>query len=685
VEFNILGPLTVRCATGEPLEVSRPRLRGALCVLLLNTGRYLSRKDFIESLWGADAPRDPEGALRSNIYILRKTLGLNKRLQTKPNSYTLELCNEDRLDLQLFNSLTDQAQVQWLAGNAAATARLLERALAIWGNPPLTDVPATLATQPLISELLERRAAAEDVLVDAKLALGQHRALLPWLISTTSAAPLREHRWEQLMLTLYRCGRQAEALDAFSRARRILTEDCGIEPGMSLQRLQRAILAGDPALHQAAAGLHSLTSTAGAAVPLARTALADRPDARWPQWEAKVPPAWAPIVAPCQLPAAPRDFIGRDGELAILRDFANRLSPSGSSPVVSAICGPPGVGKTALALHFGHEVSDRFPDGQIYINLGAFGPGCLVSTAQAIRSVLEALGIPAPKGEMDPAAQASAYRTMLAHRRVLIVIDNALDSAQVRSLLPASSQCMVIVTGRLRLTGLVTSHSAHMTILDVLSPEDASELVVRRLAINHRVVDQAVLSEVSASCAGLPLALVTAAAKVVARPAISLSDLASDLRQEENKLHVLNGASGQDDVRTVLSWSYARLSAEEARMFRALGRHPGQDITAASASRCAETSIPQAKRALDGLATASLIKEHAPGVFRFQPLMDTYAAEKAADEATPAGGMPKVDQAPAGGGGLGRRTHQGPAMVPLADNQAPRPGSGLCRHRASGF
>jgi DNA-binding SARP family transcriptional activator len=617
VQFAILGSVTVRFANGDPLAIMRPRQRRTLCILMLNSGRRVSKEFLIDALWGIDPPSDPGGALRSNLYGLRKAIPIEGRLHTDRDGYGLALYEGDVLDLHHFQGLAQQARAARLSGDVDAAARFFQRALDTWGEPPLADVPATPIMQPAISELLEHRHAVQESLVDARLALGQHHELLPFLMSLTIAQPLRERRWEQLMLALYRCGRQAEALDTFSRARRLLAEEYGIDPGGPLQHLQRLILAGDPmqslALPVSPQPIHA---------DAAREPCTDRHEVPRP-----------PVSVPHQLPAAPRHFIGREAELTVLTGVANEMSPVGSSPVVSVLCGPPGIGKTALALHFAHKIADRFPDGQLYVDLGAFSPATdSVSIQQAIRSVLAPLiSLPEP-GRTTPAADANLYRTILARRQILILIDNAHDSAQVQPLIPAAPQCMVIITSRRKLAGLVTSHGAHLTTLDVPSLAEAKALLASRLLANDLDIDSTALSEVTEACARLPLALVIAATRAAARPMVPLRHLAEELRGEQNRLNALCGGRSSGDIRAAFSWSYKRLTSAEAHMFRVLGAHRMRDITAADAGQLANVPTAAAMQALTGLAYAHLIREYAPWRYHFDDLVSTYAAEKARED-----------------------------------------------------
>jgi DNA-binding SARP family transcriptional activator len=497
-------------------------------------------------LWGSTPPNDPGGALRTNLYGLRKALGISGRLQTVRNTYTLNLHEDDVLDLHLFQQLTERARDVQLAGDAGEAAMLLDRALDNWGDPLLADVPVTPPLHPVTLALLEQRLAAQESLMDARLALGQHHDLLPSLMSLASEEPLRERRWEQLMLGLYRCGRQAEALDAFTQARAVLAKERGIDPGASLRSLQRLILTGAPA------------PNVMPRVPQQSWDVSANPRPR------RVTIRQQPVSVPHQLPAGPRHFTGREAEQRSLIELTDKVSPRGSSAVVSVLCGVPGIGKTALALHIAHQVADRFPDGQLYVDLDALSSKpAPASSQQAIRSLLDPW-VTLPQGNnMTPDAEANLYRTILAKRRMLILVDNADNSAQLAPLIPAAPQCMVIVTSRHTLTGLVISHGAHLMTLDVLSLAESNNLLKSRLTETRLAVDNAALTDISESCARLPLALATAAARAVARPMISLGDLAREVRGQQEKLCAFRGTQSPERIRLALSWCYAVQKAGE--------------------------------------------------------------------------------------------------------------------------
>jgi tetratricopeptide (TPR) repeat protein/transcriptional regulator with XRE-family HTH domain len=336
-------------------------------------------------------------------------------------------------------------------------------------------------------------------------------------------------------------------------------------------------------------------------------------------------------LTPGQLPAGPRHFTGRTAELAKLTEWLNEGDDSASSPAISAVCGTAGVGKTALATHWAHRVAGQFPDGQLHVNLGGFGPsGEFVTPARAIRRFLDGLGVAPERVPADLEAQAALYRSLLARKRMLIVLDNARDAAQVRPLLPGGSGCVVLVTSRIELTGLAAADGAHLLTLDVLNEEDARELLGSRLG-EARITDagDTATAELATLCARLPLALSIAAARAAARPGLGLAALVAELRDAKTRLDGLATGDSATDVRTVFSWSWRQLSKPAARMFLLLGAHPGPDVAAPAAASLAGLSPGRARQALAELTRAHLLTEQAPGRYTCHDLLRVYAAEQA--------------------------------------------------------
>jgi tetratricopeptide (TPR) repeat protein len=341
------------------------------------------------------------------------------------------------------------------------------------------------------------------------------------------------------------------------------------------------------------------------------------------------------VTVPRQLPTRVPHFAGRAGELAqldgVLDAAASDQAVGATGVVISAIGGTAGVGKTALALHWAHRVAHRFPDGQLYANLRGFdaGNGRPADPGDVLRGFLDALGVHPERLPADTDGLAALYRSVLAGRRMLVLLDNAADAAQVRPLLPASPQCLVIVTSRRELAALAAREGARLLQLDVLSEQEANELLVARLGKDRAAAEPWAVTELASLCARLPLALSVVVARAAAAPKLPLSSLAAELTELGGRLDALDAGDPAGNVRTVLSLSYRHLPETAARMFRLLGLHPGPDISAAAAASLAGVPVAQARVALRDLTRASLLMEVVPGRFAFHDLLRAYAAEQA--------------------------------------------------------
>lgn len=381
------------------------------------------------------------------------------------------------------------------AGGWQRASDVLGEALDLWRGPPFADIPCQLLHREEVPGWEQLRLQAIEWRVDAGLHLGRHGQLVPELQAMASEYPLRERFHAQLMLALARCGRRAEALAAYQQARRILVGELGVEPAAQLRNLQQQVLAGelDPA-GEPGPGL-----PAGAPVPDGEHRVADTRAVR---------------VAPRQLPAGLRHFAGRASELELLTSWPDAAGGLGETVLIAAISGPAGAGKTALAVHWAHQVAESFPDGQLYVDLRGFGPsGTPVEPAEAIRGFLETLRVPAGWLPASLEARAALYRSLLAGRRMLIVLDNARDAEQVRPLLPAGSGCVVVVTSRSQLTGLVAAQSARPVTLGVLTGAEARDLLAGRLGTERITGEAEAVTELIMLCAGLPLALAITAGR----------------------------------------------------------------------------------------------------------------------------------------------------------------------------
>ena len=592
--IRLLGPVDVLADDG-PREVRGLRRKAVLAALALHGGEVVSTGRLAEVVWGEDAPPTVVNTLQTHVSYLRTVLGSKTAIRARRPGYLLDL-GGDSSDAQVAERLLREGTS---SADPAQGVRHLRAARALWHGQSLADVTgvAWLEEQAVRLDLLclqVRRALAE-----ARLAAGEHADLVPELEEMVAESPLDEQVYGQLMLALYRCGRQADALAVFGRLRAVLAEQLGIDPSPVMRNLQTAILRQDEALTVPARSL---------------TALAARP-----------------VPVPAQLPPAVPGFAGRAAELASLDAVlarAERERCAGSAAVViPAVSGTAGVGKTALAVQWAHRVAARFPDGQLYVNLRGFGPGSQpAEPAEVVRGFLAGMGV-APDQIPDGApAQTALYRSLLAGKRVLVVLDNARDAGQVRPLLPGSPGCLAIVTSRSDLAGLVAAEGAYPVSLDLLPSAEAGELLAHRLGEARVASEPAAVSEIIERCARLPLALAIAAARAASRPGFPLAAIAAGLRGAAATLDPFGGADPATDVRAVFSWSCCLLSADAARLFVLLGLHPGPDISVPAAASLAAVPSARAGALLAELAAAHLLSEHRPGRYTAHDLLRAYAA-----------------------------------------------------------
>jgi DNA-binding SARP family transcriptional activator len=602
LHVGLLGPVEVQVA-GRAVPVTQPGLRALLALLALAPNRVASESALIEGLWGQPTSRSRAGNLHAQIYQLRKRLismepcRTSPRLITKPPGYELTL-GADESDLAQFIALAARGRDAARSGDPVSAARLLGQALALWRGAALADVADM--TDRLGAEataLDEQRLAVQTDYADAGLAAGMHGELAVELAALVARHPLQERLRGQLMLALYRSGRQGEALARYQEGRRILRTELGVEPGPALKDLQDKILQADASL-----AAPSLAIRTGAA-----------------------------RIVPRQLPGGVRHFAGRESELRQLDSLFSQQVPSGTV-VITAISGTGGIGKTALALHWSHQVAARFPDGQLYVNLRGYDPsGTPLTPAEALRGFLDALGVPPAEIPEAPDAAAALFRTMLADRRILILLDNAKDPDQIRPMLPASAGCLVLVTSRSELTGLSVTDGASTVALGLVSRAEAEAILAARVGSDRLAADRAATSQLIDQCAQLPLALTITAARAAANPTVPLASFAAQMSSEHDRLDALDVGDATTSVRAVFSWSVSQVSDQAARMFRLLGLHPGPDFTAAAASSLAGLPAPEAQWLLAELARASLISEHVQGRYAFHDLLRAYAGEQAAN------------------------------------------------------
>jgi DNA-binding SARP family transcriptional activator len=608
MRFGVLGPLEVRDSQGRLVRLGAAKQRVLLTVLLLHANRPVSIDELVEALWPEQPPRRAVGALRTYVSALRQALGLDRPtgawIAATSGAYQLTLPAGD-LDLLVFQRCAGDGQRALADGAIDLAAEKLQDALRLWRGRVLEDVPLPVTLDGELAALEEHRLVVLEGWIDAWLALGRHAELLPELRRLVTAEPLRERLWAQWMLAMYRSGRQADALEAYHKLRRRLIDELAIEPSASLQRLQQQILSGDPALqpsrHDPAGGSRQQ-----------RTPAASRSAA----------------AVPAQLPADVFEFTGRDRELAWLRAMLEARTNGGSAVTLATIAGAAGVGKTALAIHWAHRVRRRFPDGQLYVNLRGWAPGPPLSPIQALAQLLFGLGVEADKipAEMDRAA--GLYRSLLADRRVLVVLDNARDAEQVRPLIPGAPGCVVAVTSRDRLLGLVASHGAVRLTLDVLTPDEAVHLLARIVGEDRAYAEPEAVREFAEVCGHLPLALRVAAANLTSYPEEPIAGWLVRLRRGDQLAELSVDGDSTSAVHAAFDCSYATLDADVKRMFRLLGLVPGPDFTAHAAAALAGVPVERAGWLLERLAGAHLLQPRGAGRFDLHDLLRRYARQR---------------------------------------------------------
>ncbi|RKT54414.1 AfsR/SARP family transcriptional regulator [Saccharothrix australiensis] len=608
VEFGLLGEVTAH-VDGRAVDPGPARQRCVLAALAVDVGRAVPVERLVERVWGPDAPRRGRTTLHTYLSRLRRALDDaapgSVDIVLRSGGYALVVDQADpAVDLDRFRALCGRAR-----GGGDAVA-LLTEALALWRGEAL----AGLTGQWVEAErerLRQERLAVQHDLVDARLRAGQGGELVAELSARAEQHPLDERVAAQYLLALYRGGRQADALEHYRRMRARLAEELGTDPGPALQDLHRRILAADPTLADAT----GRTGSAGAD---------------------------GPPVVPHQLPAAPGLFTGRVTELAALdrtladaagdgrSDASRDPSAPGATVVISAIGGAGGIGKTWLALAWAHRWAERFPDGQLFVDLRGFSPtGPPMAPDEAVRGFLDALGADPDRLPTDPDARAARYRSLVADKRMLLVLDNAATADQVVPLLPGTDSCAVVITSRNRLAGLIARHGARPLHLDVLTGAESRQLLVARLGAERVAAEEPAVADLIGLCGGFPLALGLIAARAVAEPHLPLAETVAELR--EFGLDALDSEDPTGSLPTVLSWSLHRLTDEQRTAFALLGIAPGPDIGLPAAVHL--TGQPEARtlkdlRALEG---HFLLDRRPHGRYAMHDLVRAYAATTARD------------------------------------------------------
>jgi len=579
VEFRLLGPVEVwngdRC-----LDAGRPHQRAVLAALLVDADRVVPVETLIDRVWGQVVPDQARVSLRAHLSRIRRLLEAGESeaptavLSHVAGGYRLRV-DPDQIDLHRFRRLAGTAS------HTHAPVESLRAALALWRGQPLTGLDGEWANR--MRELWgHERMEATVAWARAELARANSGPVLTGLAELASANPLVESLTEVRMQALHAAGRTNEALDLYARTRELLVEQLGTDPGQELQKLHRSLLRGE-------------VGTAPVAGP------------SWP--------------VPKQLPAPPQLFTGRAIELAEL----NKIHDA-STVVITAIDGMAGVGKTALAVHAAHQMVERYPDGQLFLDLHGYTEGVApIEPGEALDFLLRSLGT---SGDSIPAnldQKAALYRSRLGEKRMVIVLDNAATEAQVRPLLPGAPGCVVLVTSRRRLVGL--DHT-HILSLDTLPLADAIALL-RRTTGDSRLADQPheLVTELVDLCGRLPLAIRIAAARLRSHPTWDLAHLARRLRDQQHRLVELR--AGQRSITAALDLSYQDLSVDQQRTYRRLGLHTGPDIDQYAAAALLDAAPFETGRLLEQLLDSHLLQEPTPGRYRFHDLTRAHAANTA--------------------------------------------------------
>jgi DNA-binding SARP family transcriptional activator/tetratricopeptide (TPR) repeat protein len=581
VTVAVLGPFAVT-VDGEAVRMPG-RLRCLLAALAVGAGRPVTTERLVDVVWGEELPASPQRSLQVLVRRLRVALG-DGAVETASAGYRLALATE-RVDVAWFSALLEART----GSDPDAERRRLVDALALWRGTPFDGVDSVVLHTVDGPRLSEQRLAALARRIEIDLVRpgadgGPVADLVAELRDLTAAHPLQERFWSQLMTALVRAGRRDEALDAYLRLDRTLSDELGIGPGEAIRRLHQEI---SPAAE---------------------------------------PVGWIPR----QLPLGTMAFSGREEALAELDAM---LEGRGPASRVAVLDGAGGVGKTTTALHWAQRVADQFPDGQLYVNLRGFDPASApVPPGTVARTFLEALGIARGRIPASEDAQLALYRGIVAGRRVLVVLDNARDADQVGPLLPGSGSTVSVVTSRTSLTGLAGTEGTRRISLGALREPQGLDLLAARVGGERSAAEPEAALQIVRRCAGLPLAIVIAAARVLARPTFPMSAVAVELGDGRARLDALGEDDATADVRSVFATSYRALSPHAARMFRLLGLHPGPDISAEAAVPLLGDSDGAGREAMAELVRVHLVAEHTPGRYAMHDLVAEYARERARED-----------------------------------------------------
>jgi DNA-binding SARP family transcriptional activator/tetratricopeptide (TPR) repeat protein len=598
IAFRLLGTVEV-IAGGRLVELGPPQQQTVLASLVVDTGKPVSLRTLTERVWGDEPPAGARASLYAHLARIRRIVeqpDSTVALVRGSGGYVLK-ASRDWVDLHRFRRLTRSANAT--GKSETERAALLGDAIGLWRGLPLTGTSGHWA-QRMCDSLVRERLDAVAMWADVTLRLGRPVEVVGTVRELVTEYPLAEPLVAALMRALAASGRAAESLELFAVTRTRLADELGADPGHELRAVHESVLRG---------GITPEPVANPVPVPVVV-----------PQQTRRVP---------AQLPADVYAFTGRERELSALDALVRETEGDSTAVVVSAVSGTAGVGKTSLALRWAHRVRDRFPDGQLYLDLRGYDAEQPLTASDALARFLSALGLAGSDIPLDQDDRAARYRTELSDRRMLILLDNASTADQVRPLLPGAPGCLVAVTSRDSMAGLVARHGARRLDLDLLPLDDAVRLL--GVLIGERVAAEPSAAEALAvECARLPLALRIAAELAAARPSTPLSELVDELADEQRRLDLFDaGLDPRTAVRAVFSWSYQHLTADAAGIFRLIGLHPGQYFDLYAAAALGDHSLTQARRLLDVLARAHLVQAHLRGRYVMHDLLRAYANQLA--------------------------------------------------------
>jgi DNA-binding SARP family transcriptional activator len=592
LRFQVLGPVEA-WRGGQALALGSPQQQAVLVALLLNHGRPVTTQDLVDGLWGDRPPPQAVAALRTYVSRLRSVIEPGRELRAPAqllvsvsDGYALRI-PPDSLDLGVFEARSGQVQAARAAGDHRESHRLLTSALALWRGRPLAGIPGPYAESQR-GHLTEHRVAAQEERCATALEIGLHSEIVSELSSLAAEHPLRERLRELLMLALYRCGRQAESLGVYADTRKLLIDELGVEPGSRLSTMHARILAADADLMPEEATDRSAGDES------------------------------APFTAPAQLPADVSDFSGRSKLVAELRDVLR--SGTGQAVVVTSLAGIGGVGKTTLAVHVAHSIRATFPDGQLYVDLRGAGL-TPADPAVVLGDFLYTLGASDMPESLEQ--RSALYRSLLADRKMLILLDNARDARQVMPLIPGGSGSAVLVTSRSRLAEIP---GAHLVDVEELTPEEALALFSAIVGADRVGSEPDAALAVVRACGFLPLAVRIAAARLASRPRWSVSDLARRLADQRRRLHELQ--LGNLAVETTIGLGYGQLRPAEARAFRLLCLVDAPDLPLWAVAALLGTDEDDAEELAEALVEANMLECFTPGRYRYHDLLRLYAQRR---------------------------------------------------------